>query len=673
MPMGPEVITAWLGDLHIIFHDCHDASTCTLPATARVVCTPTKKRKIRSAHPSEPSAVRSKEPRAKARKILSEINFNANVENANLTMASSSPSKSSRGAKGKGKMMMESVTEENEPHSQALSLRRSPRKATLQRNARDDDDDGDIFTDKQQQQSPSSAVSEPEEDDLLEYIEEAEGYPTPKVSRLQKARPSTVSRSSGSGYSRRLGQMQKEIPNGFDLPVDESDPTVLPPPAMASLSGMSISSHSSRHTSSSTNRTRSSSPMKTANDLLKLEKPVRWTSVEPAELLTVLDRHGNHDTSLLLGSVLSVTRRRAYLPLELRNVLVNVLALDVEYDMGCFEKKARIPVPWALLNEGRRAAAEAMFEMATAATPSAAKLDDLDPETREATLVNMSHLTALYNELELLQDIVSETRDFRQIQSTAEAAWNDSVHNRILQLATSSTSRISSSISLAGLGASTDSGAAAAVDCSVQAVNVTRASIAKPFIPPTREELKLDLLGSKMIDYVLVLRPDSSEDATGMLAAHEMAHFLSRQTAQGSGTGATSDTFNQSTYGLLCLCPGGVFIETKTETKRLTEAQCQLGVWVASWFGRVRMFQGLDDGKGGAPTLPVIPLLIVVAEAWELWFAVDLGDDVRVYGPVKCGDTASVDGAYQLLAVLRLLVGWMGSDFRRWVEGVMKG
>ena len=111
--------------------------------------------------------------------------------------------------------------------------------------------------------------------------------------------------------------------------------------------------------------------------------------------------------------------------------------------------------------------------------------------------------------------------------------------------------------------------------------------------------------------------------------------------------------------------PSGMFIETKVNTQKSTEAKAQLGMWLASWYGRVSEFPG-------ASVLPVLPILLVEAGSWELHFAFDAGSHYDVCGRVSIGSTESLDEAYRLLAVLRILAKWMETDFLMWVEGCLQ-
>lgn len=91
----------------------------------------------------------------------------------------------------------------------------------------------------------------------------------------------------------------------------------------------------------------------------------------------------------------------------------------------------------------------------------------------------LSPLT-LYSELSTIRDIVATTIQFISTPRS-EVTWNDHVHGPILRLAVSSTPYVS-------------------------VENITQATIAKAFVPAARGEL--ETLGSKMIDYPLLLRPE---------------------------------------------------------------------------------------------------------------------------------------------------------------------
>ncbi len=80
-------------------------------------------------------------------------------------------------------------------------------------------------------------------------------------------------------------------------------------------------------------------------------------------------------------------------------------------------------------------------------------------------------------------------------------------------------------------------------------------------------------------------------------------------------------------------------------------------------------FAPLPSEDSGTPTnLPFLPVLLVVCENWELYFAFDRDGEFEVCGPLEIGSTVTVDGSYRLLEVLRLLASWVAGDFCGWVE-----
>ncbi|KAK3303918.1 uncharacterized protein B0T15DRAFT_557328 [Chaetomium strumarium] len=156
----------------------------------------------------------------------------------------------------------------------------------------------------------------------------------------------------------------------------------------------------------------------------------------------------------------------------------------------------------------------------------------------------------------------------------------------------------------------------------VGAENISHAAIAKAFVPAARGEL--EALGGKMIDYALLLQPEK--------------HLAVR-------------------------------IANCIDIRRRAEGKAQLGVWLAAWYGRVARFEPLPSAEAGIPTnLPFLPVLLVVCEKWELYFAFDRDSGFEVCGPLETGSTVTVDGSYRLLEVLRLLAGWVAGEFRGWVE-----
>ncbi|KAK4441963.1 hypothetical protein QBC34DRAFT_314073, partial [Podospora aff. communis PSN243] len=339
-------------------------------------------------------------------------------------------------------------------------------------------------------------------------------------------------------------------------------------------------------------RTRSSSPVKNADELLRLRKPVVWT---------------NGPASRLFDQIWSAIQGEGYLPVELQPVLQSELMVAGSR----FGRQRHAALP-----SGRDKA-----DLLALLPPLAA--EDHDEVARRV---------ALHGELREIRHLVDTTAQFINTPRS-EAAWNDHIHGPLLRLA------------VAGVPA-------------VVAENITQASIAKPFVPATAHgELEVSSIGGKTIDYALVLQPNQR------LAAR-IVDFVN-----GLDSGEPR-TFNQSTSPALCYRLTGVFIETKVDMRWRAEAKVQLGIWLASWFSRVATFPSPPPrtGVAGTPRLPFLPVLLVVCESWELYFAFDREADFEVCGPLEIGGTKTVEGTYRLLQVLRLLAEWVAGEFCQWVE-----
>ena len=362
----------------------------------------------------------------------------------------------------------------------------------------------------------------------------------------------------------------------------------------------STTSGSRERSSCASGRTRSTSPVKNPDDLLKLEKPVTWVTPDPRTLRDAVKATGSAQALRLFDDIWRVIQGEGYLPLELKGVLKEELMVNDSR----FAANDRVVVT----SQKERDDAQRLF-------PSLGADED-----------RMLGLLALHGELNTIRDITATTIRFINT-SRSEATWNDHIHGPILRLAVSRTAHVG-------------------------AENITQAAIAKAFIPAARGEL--ETLGGKMIDYALLLRPEKQ-------LAIRIANFV-------DGFDGPR-TFNQSTHGALCYEPTGVLIETKVDIRRRAEGKAQLGIWLAAWYGRVARFAPLPSEDSGTPTnLPFLPVLLVVCENWELYFAFDKGGEFEVCGPLEIGSTVTVDGSYRLLEVLRLLASWVASEFCGWVE-----
>ncbi|KAI8943896.1 hypothetical protein F4801DRAFT_573520 [Xylaria longipes] len=416
----------------------------------------------------------------------------------------------------------------------------------------------------------------------------------------------------------------------------DASPTRLsyaPKSASASASASSRSSQS----------TRSTSPVKRAQDLRKLQKPVRFTRQNPRDLAAVLGSTSKGSLGLFKRINAKITSRRGILPLQLRDILLPELGYgqgeenndndddndDKEEDIAhMFSNRSPTSMSSTsrsvanndkrkLKNQRRQQLFAKPYDGVERQKEPPPWAAENDPREDDEMLYKLN----LLDELEILLDIVARTNDYKSVPRS-EAAWNEGIHGRILELAIADHPEVS-------------------------VENVTRANIAKPFQPLARPELELEVpLATKMIDYALLLKPDPEDRLSNLIR-----DFVARLRVE---------TFNQSNYEPLRIAPSGVFVETKVETKRYPEAQAQLGIWLATWFNRVSEFRSTSD--------LVIPVLIATAEDWELWFAMDGPDDFNVCGPLAIGGTNDLLSIYLLRHSLSCLGQWMATDFCRWVE-----
>ncbi|KAF2970784.1 hypothetical protein GQX73_g2845 [Xylaria multiplex] len=413
-------------------------------------------------------------------------------------------------------------------------------------------------------------------------------------------------------------------------PIECSHVIHLPRFPSDSTHSLPLPSSSIADVSSDSTRTRSTSPVKRPDDLLQLQRPVRWNGLNKGDLRAWM---GDRNALPLLNKI-QASLRKHYIPIQLRKMLEDELDMPDDEDLYYRDN-----------SQSRRPGYNRDHRSRSLFRPFVSDGSDDDGDESSSRLDSFMQLVALESERRDLRDIVTSSIRFVKDPHT-EPAWNDAVHHPLLKLAVRD---------------STD----------VAVENVTRANIARPFIPPANGYVELSPNG-KMIDYALVLRPPEGRSSTATDDDNRnksLCRRISRFVDQFSPR-----TFNQSTYSPLCLCPTGVFVETKVELKKHPEGQVQLGIWLASWFLRIELFppptqQQGQQRVGAVPS--VLPVLIVVADSWELWFASRGETDLEVCGPLDIGSTRNMEECYRLLAALRVLVSWMSSDFREWVEGVV--
>ncbi|KAI1132336.1 hypothetical protein F5Y10DRAFT_261321 [Nemania abortiva] len=399
--------------------------------------------------------------------------------------------------------------------------------------------------------------------------------------------------------------------------------------ALARLSHESISISSRSGLS-----TRSTSPVKRAQDLRKPQRHVRFTRQSPRDLAATMASASKGSYDLFKRIRTKIKSRRGILPLQLKDVLLFELGYergdqgnDGDEDIGyMFSNRTPTTTPPAAVSAAsdnrEELKAQRRRQLFAEAYDRAESQEDPAATAEKYVPINETlYKLDLLLELETLLDIVARTNDFVAV-SRSEPAWNEAIHRPILELSLRSQPQ-------------------------VKVENITRANIAKPFQPSLRPRLELDLPSvTELVDYALLLEPVPNGHLSNCINDFVATLQL--------------ETFNQSSYQPLRTLPSGVFVKTKVDGKGYQEAQAQVGVWMAAWFERVGEFRNISD--------LAIPLVIAAGEEWELWFAIDRPDCFDVCGPLAIGGTGDLQSIYLLRYCLACLGDWMTEDFRRWVE-----
>ncbi|KIH94913.1 hypothetical protein SPBR_03748 [Sporothrix brasiliensis 5110] len=264
--------------------------------------------------------------------------------------------------------------------------------------------------------------------------------------------------------------------------------------------------------------------------------------------------------------------------------------------------------------------------------------DDDDFECSDSAFYTLPEAggTTLFDlrcQLKQLRRVVHNTGECQKLVRS-EPAWNEDVHKPMLSLATENTP-------------------------DVRAENVTCASIARPFLPQ-RAGLADGgdaATSGKMVDYVLALQLPQADPLRRRIAT-----FLPSRTVAGE-----TDFINQTAYRPLKYAPAGVFVETKADSGSADEGRTQLGLWVAAWFRRIEALR-----INPSMPLPMLPLLLVLSDTWDCYFACRVDNEIRIVGPLQSGSTANLASAYRLYAVLEELSRYVNKEFRQWVEELVE-
>ncbi|KLU90453.1 hypothetical protein MAPG_10307 [Magnaporthiopsis poae ATCC 64411] len=236
------------------------------------------------------------------------------------------------------------------------------------------------------------------------------------------------------------------------------------------------------------------------------------------------------------------------------------------------------------------------------------------------------------------------------VSKASEAAWNLDVHGPMLKLATrgSGVRRLlvtTATVSPEWLPLMRGVEAAAP-----QSVSFSAGSVSGPCYGG---EGDVTVAGARMVDFALVLQVAS----TPLEAPIYQAVYR---------TGYGVQPINHSAYTPLLNRPIGVSIETKNTGRNLETAQVRLSLWAVAW---LRRMEALGNGARVPLAMPVIQ---VVGHIWKLSFVCDLGEHYETFEDgIAIGSTDSLVQLYKLLAVLRILIRWMDTEFRATIAAIL--
>ncbi|KAL1639127.1 hypothetical protein SLS58_008214 [Diplodia intermedia] len=225
-----------------------------------------------------------------------------------------------------------------------------------------------------------------------------------------------------------------------------------------------------------------------------------------------------------------------------------------------------------------------------------------------------------------VMDLVRTSEAYESSAPHSDAAWDDAVHSRVLEIALRD-------------------------------------------LPSVRwhKILGSDASDTKLVDYAIVLNPSAVLQRALPLA-------LDRESAAAPATDAPpqQQSVNPTPYPLDPIC---VSIATAPPRGDVSQTRARLAAWGAAHLRRLAALRRACSAGAPepAPALPTLPVVLVVGAAWDLYFvrmAADDDDDagvVDVIGNQPVGDTKTLLGAYRLLCGLRGIAGWAAA-MEAWLE-----
>jgi len=123
-------------------------------------------------------------------------------------------------------------------------------------------------------------------------------------------------------------------------------------------------------------------------------------------------------------------------------------------------------------------------------------------------------------------------------------------------------------------------------------------------------------------------------------------------------------SISYTTYERVRLRPIYVSIETKTPDGEESTALIQLLLWATTHFNRLRILLPISQRY----IIPMpLPLITIVGGRYSLFFAIDGEDEIRIVGGESdFGNTATLEGCYQVLAGLERVGQWVRGVYVPW-------
>lgn len=167
-------------------------------------------------------------------------------------------------------------------------------------------------------------------------------------------------------------------------------------------------------------------------------------------------------------------------------------------------------------------------------------------------------------------------------------------------------------------------------------------------------------VANKMVDYSINLQPEK----TFMQQIYSALSFFN------------TNTINQTNCESVSMHPAAISIETKTDRTGVADADVKLAVWMAAW--RARMINIIPRKDTHDEVRCITQLgITVIGDVWKLYMLVDRGRSELGCSELEflefrkaIGNTSTVLGVYQLIAVLRHLCKWADEHLRSWLKDV---